>query len=374
MKKLRKQRKLAWTVYAMALALALPAASQARGLGFFSLAATTLSTGNTLAITNSTSSQISGGLTITGGTLEATGGARSFTNAISLNGSFGIGGASALTMNGTLLNSGNYAINVTNSAATTFAGNIVLSSGSSPEVLSFQGSGGVTVSGNISDGTGAGSSLVVAGTGKVDLTGANTFTGGVTVNGGGTLELDNESCFTGPSISTGKITLTGGSTLLFGANSQLSTGVNIVSGGGSFINVGNTIQNSLGTLTLTGTSTIIFSSTAGQTGSINFSASNAKSWTGTLYVDNWSSGDTLSFGTGSSGLGSGGPVFTNIVFVNPNGSAGDAFAGIGSAGKLSPVPEVGSFVYGGLLSGLVAFRHRRRLQAWLRNPSSAKAL
>jgi hypothetical protein len=140
------------------------------------------------------------------------------------------------------------------------------------------------------------------------------------------------------------------------------------------ISTGNTIQNSVGTLTLTGTSTIVFSSTAGQTGSINFSASSAKTWTGTLYVDNWTSGDTLSFGTTSSGLGTGGPVFTNIVFVNPNGSAGDAFAGIGTTGKLSPVPEVGSFVYGGLLSGLVAFRHRRRLQTWLRNTSPAKGV
>jgi hypothetical protein len=124
----------------------------------------------------------------------------------------------------------------------------------------------------------------------------------------------------------------------------------------------------LGTLTLTGASSIEFPATGSAT--IKFSTSSYSSWTAgsTLYIDNWSSSDALYFGASASGLGSGGPVFTNIVFVNPSGDPAGNYAGeISNKGLITPdltvrVPEIGSLVYGGLLAGLVVWRHRRRLK------------
>ena len=200
--------------------------------------------------------------------------------------------------------------------------------------------------------------------GTVILSGNNTFTGGVTVSssGGtnrvGTLELATPGA---NAISSGNVTLGNSATLLFGADNQLASSVNITSGGGAAIKVGSTTQTA-GSLTLTGNSSIVF----GSGGSISFATSTASGWAGTLYVSNYVSSDVLRFGTTSSGLGSGGPIFSQIVFVDPGGTAWNLKGQIDASGFVRPVPEVGSLVYGGLLTGLVGWGQRRNLKNGLK--------
>jgi autotransporter-associated beta strand protein len=308
-----------------------------------------------------------GALTIDGGEIDAFGGSRTITNSVNLAGNVILGGTNSLSFSGPILNNGSSnIITLKNTASTTLSGNLSLGGSGSASTLTLNGAGNATISGVISDGTGTGSSLVVGGTGTVILTSKNTYTGGTTVNGGGTLELDNT---TGNALTKGTIALSNGSTLLFGANNQLASGVNITTGGNSVIALASGTSQTLanmGTLTLTGTSSIVFPS-SGSAASINFAKSNDSSWTGILYVDNWST-NSLYFGNSASGLGTGqGPVFTNIIFVNPAGYAAGNYEGqILSSGQVVPsnvrVPEVGAFVYGGLLAGLVGWRHRRRLK------------
>jgi hypothetical protein len=70
-------------------------------------------------------------------------------------------------------------------------------------------------------------------------------------------------------------------------------------------------------------------------------------------------------------LGTPGTVVSNIVFSTVNGY----FPGvITTNGTVVPIPEVGSYVYGGLLAGLAAFRHRRKIKDWLHlapNPNNS---
>jgi fibronectin-binding autotransporter adhesin len=301
-----------------------------------------------VTISNTAAVQLQGGISV-GNNAFTVNGTGSFSNGVlaNLSGTNSIGGAVTLA--------GNSMIGSQN-------GTLILNGGisGSGKNLTVDGAGNVTLHGAITTGAG---NLTDIGTGILTLGGTNTFTGGITANGGGTLSFDtpNANC-----IPSGAITLNNSTTLLFGANNQISPSVNINSGGGSTISVGATTQTA-GTLTLTGNSYVAFSGGTG--GSISFAASTASGWVGTLFVDNWVGGDTLKFSNNNLGLGSGGPIFTNIVFVNPGGVSGFDFGQILANGVVTPVPEVGSFVYGGLLAGLVAFRHRRRLKTWLSLPA-----
>ena len=333
------------------------------------------------SLTLAGSNNYTGGTTLGGGIVNIQNGNALGTGSIvvSNNASLQIQGGIAvgnntITLNGTGITSGGALLNV--GGNNSIGGNITLASDSrinsqsgtltdnggisgSGKNLLVGGSGNLTFNGAITTGAG---SLTDDGTGTVLLTGTNTFTGGIT-NSSGTLELDtpNANC-----ISSGNIYLNNGCTLLFGANNQLSSSVNIIMGGHSTINVGSTTQTA-GTLTLTGSSSITF---GGGSPSISFLTSSDSSWTGTLEVNNWATGDVLRFGTNNLGLGGGGPIFTNIVFANPNGSSGYELGEILPNGWVTPVPEVGSFVYGGLLAGLVGWRHRRQIKNWLNLPKN----
>ena len=133
---------------------------------------------------------------VTGGTLQATGGAHAISNNITNNGSTAIiGGTNNLTLNGvySTLTSGTV-LTVNNTGLTTFAGGMSLRGDSTGtnRTVTLAGSGPILISGVVSDGI-AGTSvsnLTYTGSNTVTLTAANTYTGNTTISSG-TLQLGN---------------------------------------------------------------------------------------------------------------------------------------------------------------------------------------
>jgi len=98
-----------------------------------------------------------------------------------------------LTVNGVLtVSGGNRTLTVNNSGLTTFGtGGVALADSATSRTLTLDGSGNVTISGVIANGsTATGSGLTYAGAGLLDLTNANTF-GGTLTQTSGTVRLDN---------------------------------------------------------------------------------------------------------------------------------------------------------------------------------------
>ncbi len=110
----------------------------------------------------------------------------------------------------------------------------------------------LTLSGNISDGTGGAGGITFGGTtatgnlpGKVILTGANTYTGGTTI-GNGTVVANNS----GGSLGIGTVTVTtfnGSGGTLAGAG-RVNAPVTVASGGTITAGSGSTVNDSTGTL------------------------------------------------------------------------------------------------------------------------------
>ncbi len=147
--------------------------------GATTASAGTLATGNNAAFGTGT-------LVLNGGTVAASGGSRTLSNAVSLAASSTVGGANDLTFTNTLTNTlaGNPTLTVNNSGTTTF-GAINLSNSATNRTLTFAGTGNAVVSGVIANGgTATASALTKAGTGTLTLSGANTYTGATTVSAG----------------------------------------------------------------------------------------------------------------------------------------------------------------------------------------------
>lgn len=180
---------------------------------------TTVSAG-TLALGND-SALSSGALTINGGAIAASGGPRNISNSITVGGDFGIGGSDDLTLSGTInLGGGTRTVDVTNTGTTTFAGVV-----SEPWYSSF----------------------IKTGSGRLELTNANTFSGYVQV-GGGTLAISNSNAL--GASGTWNNVVSSGATLELSNNIAVNEGGFTISGTGDG-GVG-ALRNLSGNNTLTG--------------------------------------------------------------------------------------------------------------------------
>lgn len=166
----------------------------------------------------------SGTLTLNGGTLSTAGSShRTITNAVSVTGNStlgtaGIGGLVTLTGPVAVGNNGQLNYVNTGGAITgnvTLNGNLTLNSSIATVLAAPLNQtppltvGGNTIAGVIADGSGS-FGLIKTGTGVVHLTGANTFTGGATINAGtlstgatGTFGADDVTLATGATITAG---------------------------------------------------------------------------------------------------------------------------------------------------------------------------
>lgn len=233
-----------------------------------------------------------GTLTLNGGTLEASGGARTLTNSVSLVASSTLGGADNLILSGAVSHStGHRTLAVTNTGSTTLSGTVTLAENDQVRTLTLDVAGtssGLTVTGVIQDGTGLGADgLTKAGTGNLTLSSANTYTGattisagtliarhgsalgaaagGTTVSSGGTLGLENNITIAAESVSLAGTGAGGHGALrsIQGSNTfagplALSAAATISANAGQTLTLSGTLAASghaltLGTATHTGT-------------------------------------------------------------------------------------------------------------------------
>jgi autotransporter-associated beta strand protein len=189
-------------------------------------------------------------------------------------------------------------------------------------------------------------SLIKAGAGQMDLNGANTLSGTVTVNAG-TLTLAASSGSALGSVST--ITVNGGGTLQLGASDQINNSATIAMGGGTFskgnFSEGGTGAVGMGALTLTAAGSHIDFGTGG-VGVLSFASLSAASftitidnWTGTAYTQGGAGTDRLIFDSDQSG---------NLSAFNFTGYAPGAmeFALGGGFFEIVAVPEPRTFLPG----------------------------
>lgn len=236
----------------------------------------------------------SGALSITGGTLEASGGSRTIGNTTSLAGNVTVGGANNIDFTGTWTQTGaDRTITVSNSGTTTF-GNIVLAENNQTRTLTMDvGAGGATVSGVISDGTGSGADgFTKNGTGTLVLSGANTYTGTTTINAG-TIQIGASDRISDSSA----MNLAGGTIDLNGSYSERVANLSFNNG------------------------TIDFG-TAGTNN--NFMFNDEGTVAGSLIVSNWdSAGDHLAYLTANGPLSAG---FLDAVYFSGYGSGSQVLA------------------------------------------------
>ena len=301
------------------------------------------------------------GSTTTTGTLLYTGSGETTSKVINLNGSTG-GGKIDQSGTGTLTFSSNFTAN-TNGAKT----------------LTLQGSSAGTgvISGKIIDSASGATTLVKDGTGTWTLSGANTYTGGTTINQG-TLTAAVGSLV---SVVGGITVNSGGTLLLSGAGRHIGNAVPVTLNGGTF-NTGGFSEpggaldgtNHIGALTLTATSTIDFGT--GSSSILEFGGLGAHTATTILNIINWDgvvvvggSGDRLLFN---------GLVADFIAKYDQNDVTFDGVTGYTtiqtSTGPdafyevvgLAPIPEPSTWIGAALALGAMGVTQRKRFAKRLR--------
>ncbi|MEO5915968.1 MAG: autotransporter-associated beta strand repeat-containing protein [Luteolibacter sp.] len=173
----------------------------------------TLGIGNNSALGTST-------LVLGNGTVTASGGARTITNVFSQgNANSTFGGTNALTLNGQFNNLGSGTLTINNTALTTFGGSFIMREATTAQrSMTFNGTGDLLISGNVSNGTTLNGIFAFNGTGTTTLSGTNTHSGVNTVGIAGSasmLKIGSSTAlgFGGISAVAGSTTVNSGATL-----------------------------------------------------------------------------------------------------------------------------------------------------------------
>jgi autotransporter-associated beta strand protein len=190
---------------------------------------------------------------------------------------------SVTTGTGTLTLGGNVTGNASSTTAS-ISGNLSLGSAD----RTFTIASGSTPSGtdmNISAVISGAHNITKAGAGNLVLSGANTYTGTTTVNGGTLTAAASSGSALGTTTS---ITVNSGATLALGASNQINDTATLTLSGGTFSKgnfaEGTASSSGIGTLILTGASSHIDFGT-GTVGILSFASFTPNS--NTLTIDNW---------------------------------------------------------------------------------------
>jgi autotransporter-associated beta strand protein len=235
--------------------------------GNTTVASGTLAIGNDAAL--GTSTLVLGNNTAPA-TVAASGGPHAVANNVTLSSSAAnpgtIGGSQNLTINGSFSNGNTDGyLAVTNSASSTLAGPVYLSSSTAAgRTLHVTGTGNLLISGVIADANGAGlpGALEQNGSGSLTLANANTYTGGTAVTSG-TLVLANADATAGGAINVSN-----------GALAQAQAGLS------KAVTVSTLATNTSGKFDLTNNSMVVRSSTAAAVGANIQTGYAGGAWTG----------------------------------------------------------------------------------------------
>jgi autotransporter-associated beta strand protein len=270
-------------------------------------------------------------------------------------------------------NTGVITIGGYSATTSTFSGSIFLgtNSGTGKGVTLTAASGGTTTfSGVIQDPTGvSGPGLVKkSGAGTVVLTGANTFAGGTSVDGG-TLTL---SAGSGRALgATSGVTVNSGGTLMLGVDNQINIAATMTLNGGTFA-LGGKLEGAagsagVGALTLTATSTIDFA-VGGTNSIVQFSGLGTHTAGTLLQIANWNGIPTTGIGTERLLFAGATASFTSLYGqsdVTFNGVTGYAVVQFAGYYEITAVPEPSTWFAASFAFIAAGFYQRRRLRQLL---------